>query len=251
MSPDLEAGTYQVSISGAQYARIDTLVTVSAGQLSEIEIPLPGLPVFKAFGVNSLHLSRWFPPPEELFSLEVLATLDDVDGLADIDSLWLVAPEIGLKEHIAVEVEPGTYLHTVPAERLSVGLIALQGKAFYLLAKDRSGQMNTSAPAFIVRVIEETPLARAPDNLTVLNEPTPAFAWDPVELQYPFSYRLDIVQINQNVESIVQTIDNIPASDTTITAAAPLFSGNYFWTISVVDEFGNRSRSREAGFRIQ
>lgn len=251
ISPDLDGGTYEVSISANQYATIDTLVTVSVGTVSALEIPLPGIPVFTGFNLNSLHLSRWFPPPEELFSLEVIAQLDDIDGLADIDSVWLVSPELDFEEQIPVETEPGTYVHTIPAERLPAGLAALQGKDFYVRAKDRSGQVNTSDPEPIVRVIEATPLALMPDNLTVLSESVPSFVWEPVALQFPFTYRIDVVQINQNVESIVQTIEGIPASETTITAIAPLLSGNYFWTISIVDEYGNRSRSREAGFRIQ
>lgn len=250
-SPDLGVGTYQVTISGEGYASIDTLVSVTAGESSRLDIPLPGLPVFSAFELHSLHLSRWFPPPEELFSLEIVAELDDLDGLADIDSLWLVSNQPAFKEEIFVEVTPGRYVHSIPSGRLSAGLVALQGREFQLLAKDRSGEINWSAPRSMIRVIEETPLALDPDNLTVLTESLPTFNWAPIALQYPFTFRLDIVQINQNVESIVQTIESIPATDTTITAATPLLAGNYFWTISVVDEFGNRSRSREAGFRIQ
>ncbi len=250
-SPELDVGSYQVTISGEGYASIDTLVSVSAGETSRLDIPLPGLPVFSAFALHSLHLSRWFPPPEELFSLEIVAELDDFDGLADIDSLWLVSNQPAFKEEIFVEVTPGRYVHSIPSDRLPAGLVALQGREFQLLAKDRSGEINWSDPQSMIRVIEETPLALDPDNLTVLTESQPTFNWAPMTLQYPFTFRLDIVQINQNVESIVQTIESIPATDTTITAVSPLLAGNYFWTISVVDEFGNRSRSREAGFRIQ
>jgi hypothetical protein len=32
--------------------------------------------------------------------------------------------------------------------------------------------------------------------------------------------------------------------------AEPLPTGQYYWTVSVLDAFGNQSRSKEAAFRI-
>ena len=42
----------------------------------------------------------------------------------------------------------------------------------------------------------------------------------------------------------------IDPSVTSLSVATELAPGDYFWTLWVVDSFGNRSRSREAGFRV-
>ena len=96
-------------------------------------------------------------------------------------------------------------------------------------------------------MISPTPLALSPEDLTLLSNDLPEFTWEPISLAYPFSYRIDIVRVDQNIQSLVQTISDIPSTAVSMQATDTLASGEYFWTISIVDEFGNMSRSREAG----
>ena len=149
-----------------------------------------------------------------------------------------------------VQVEPGKFVHTIPASRLPAGLDALLGHALSLRAIDRSGFENTSSATTIIRVIDETPLALSPDDLSLLDNDQPIFEWAPVVLPYPYTFRIDVVRVDQNVQSTVQVIEDIPSTETMHVASEAIPTGRYFWTVSVVDEFGNRSRSREAGFRI-
>jgi len=62
---------------------------------------------------------------------------------------------------------------------------------------------------------------------------------------------VDVVREETNIQVSVESHENIPSLQTSIRVANPLTPGDYFWTVSVVDAFGNRSRSKEAGFRIQ
>lgn len=247
---DLEEGMYALSLDKNGYATVDTLVEIVAGEIANLEVPLPGLPTFTGFQVSSLHVSRWFPQPTELYSIEMQATVEDRDGVADIDSLWVVIDNFDFREAVLFQAEPGRYVHSVPASGLSVSFSALLGHEIRLMASDRSGAVSASPARNLVRVIEETPLAVSPDELEIVAEAAPAFTWSPLDLAYPFTYRVDIVQVNENIQSTVQTIQPVPSTDTSAVATAPLSTGEYFWTVSVVDEFGNRSRSREAGFRV-
>lgn len=246
----LPGGEYTVKINQQGYAPVDTLIRVEAGQTTDVEVPLAGLPTFENVRLNSAHISRWFPPPEELFSLEMQALVSDNDGVLDIDSLWLTIPALGFVEHIFVQTEPGSYVHSVSAEQLPIGLPALIGQEVRIKAKDRSGVVNESGPLTLLRVIDETPSAVEPNNLEEQPDSLPSFTWAQINLPFPFTFQIDIVRSNQNVETIIQTIPNIPFNQLSIQALEPIPSGNYYWVVSVVDEFGNRSRSREAGFRI-
>ena len=247
----LPGGMYQVQAQAPGYAVVDTMVQVTAGETTELELPLAGLPTFSNFQVNSLHVSRWFPPPEELFSLEIQAEMADNDGVADIDSLWFSIDRYNYKDLLFVETAPGQYVHSIPVDQLPVGIDALLGQDLRLVAVDRSGTTNISEPVNLIRIIQETPLAIEPQDLTLLTDSLPTFSWEPMSLSFPFTFRVDVVRIDQNIRSIVQTIENIPATTTTQRAVTPISAGEYFWIVSVVDEFGNRSRSREAGFRIR
>ena len=250
MTSGLPGGEYSIHINQQGYVPIDTLIRVDAGQTTVVEVPLAGLPMFDDVRLNSAHISRWFPPPEELFSLEMQARVSDNDGVLDIDSLWLTIPALGFIDHVFVQTEPGSYVHSVSADQLPLGLPALIGQEVRIKAKDRSGIENESGPLTLLRVIDAIPLAVEPDNLEEQPDSLPTFTWAQINLPYPFTYQIDIVRSNQNVETIVQTIETIPSTQLSIQALEPIPSGNYYWVVSVVDEFGNRSRSREAGFRI-
>ena len=251
ISPGLPEGAYNVTINEPGYAPVDTLFQVTAGAITELELALPGLPTFNGVRLNSVHLSRWFPPPEELFSLELQAEVNDKDGVLDIDSLWLTIPSLNFSEQVFAQVEPGLYVQSVSAEQLPVSIESVIGQEVRIKAKDRSGIENESDPVTLFRVIDDIPLALEPDNLEVQADSLPTFSWAQVDIAYPFTFRVDVVRSNQNIETIVQTIENIPASQLSIQATTPIPPGDYYWVISIVDEFGNRSRSREAGFRIQ
>ena len=249
--PALESGAYTVHIEKEGFTSLDTLVQIEAGRSLDLDIPLAGLPLFKDVQVNSLHLGRWFPPPEDLFSLEITVEMEDPDGIADIDSLWFVLDEFGFSEYIPVQTAPGTYVHTIPEERLPVALGALPGRVMQIKAKDRLGITNYSDPTSVVRIINERPFALTPADLNTISEAQPTFIWQPILLDYPFTYRIDIVRVEQNVQSTLLTLSGIDSSLESVVSPESIPSGEYFWTVSLVDEFGNRSRSREAGFRIQ
>lgn len=247
----LDTGIYELHIQKDGFAERKQSVEVVATETRFLDVPLPGLPVFTRLDIGTVHISRWWPPPEELFRIEIAAEIEDSDGLNDIDRVWLEIPDFNFADTFSVApVRPGNYTHILRETQLPVSLPALLGHDIIIYARDRTKMIGSSESQNLFRVIDQIPLAGDPQGLALLPDPIPVFSWEPFSLEYPFTYRLDITRVDENIQSVVASISNIPSDSVSVTAPAPLASGEYFWTVSIIDAFGNRSRSREAGFRI-
>ncbi|MEM9666709.1 MAG: carboxypeptidase regulatory-like domain-containing protein, partial [Bacteroidota bacterium] len=106
-----------------------------------------------------------------------------------------------------------------------------------------------SPPLSLVRVIDVTPVATSPQGGETLATAQPQLTWAPVRLPYAFTYRLAVTRLDSGIETTVWTAQEVPSTETSIQVSVPLTSGvTYNWTLSVVDAFGNESRSKPAGF---
>ena len=247
--PDLESGNYIVTVEKPGFAKRAIETAVSAGETINLEVLLPGLPVFEQISINTVHISRWWPPPEELFRLQIQTSVNDPDGLADIETVWLELPDFGFSVSLRNQFEPGTFQHILQETELPVSLASLLGHKMILRARDRTSSETESETLGIFRIIESSPIAVEPQGLVLLSTDTPRLQWQSENINYPFSYKVDVVRVDNNIQNLAWTLSNIPSdSSSVLTAALP--RGEYFWTVSIVDEFGNLSRSREAGFRI-
>ncbi len=247
--PDLASGTYTLTASLPGYATQTTRVDVTAGEFSTVAISLPGLPTFSNIDINTVHISRWWPPPQELFRLDIQADLTDSDGLADIEEVWLEIPAFDFRVDLSTQTTPGRFGRLIQGDSLPTTLPALLGRDIFLYARDRTNSINQSDKQALFRVIETSPLAVSPRDLSLLDTTAPALSWEAAAISFPFTYKVDVVRVDNNIQNVVRSIPNIP-SDSTSFQLNTLAAGEYFWTVSIVDEFGNTSRSREAGFRI-
>ena len=102
----------------------------------------------------------------------------------------------------------------------------------------------------LVRVVEDTPTTVAPRQGVLLDNGLPLLTWDPFPPQFLFTYRIDIFRDEAGVAVRVFQISDIAMDVTSRQLPIPLPTGAYFWTVTVIDEFGNQSRSKEAGFLI-
>ncbi len=210
---------------------------------------LNALPQFTGIALRTIHLSRWWPE-NDLFFLTVAADVDDADGLLDIDRVWLDLPDLGFTATLEARAA-GRFEKIIQADSLpAVSLQALMGRALRLWVRDTQDGVSGSAPQQLSRIIEQTPVAAAPQGLVLLETDRPTLTWDPFPAAYPFTYRIDVFRDEINRPVAARLIENLGMSTTSIQLAEPLPTGPYFWTVTVVDAFGNQSRSKEAGFRI-
>ncbi len=248
----LPAASYRVSFRKDKYAVFTDTLLIQTGGIEQVNIALNGLPYADELHLTTTHISQWWPPPFEFFILDIAAEVDDLDGVTDVSRVWLEIPALGFADTLVEATAPGIYSKMLDEVDLPAGgLRSLEGKAFTLHVRDQAGTETVTAPQFLVRVIEPTPNPLLPSGLSSLTNPTPRLTWEAAELPYDFTYRVDVVRVQANIQTTEQTMLSIPPDSLSIVVPEPLTVGEYFWTVSVVDEFGNRSRSREAGFRIE
>ncbi len=242
--------SYRLQVKKTGYSTLLTsLVTVEAGQSLPVpEVRLNALPLFEDISLRSVHLSRWWP--SDLYFLEINARTNDPDGLVDVENVWVEIPEL----EFAAPLTPtsgGQFELRLDEDALPTSsLSALLGRSFSLFVEDQQNDTAAAAPRQLARVIEAIPVATSPSGDVLLDTDEPVLIWDPLALSFSFSYEVQVFrdEVNQNV--LVQTLPEIPPSQTSIPLSSPLPTGQYFWTVAVIDTYGNRSRSKEAAFRI-
>ena len=250
----LPAGRYEVRAEGDGLQGATDTVEVAAGATAEVRFALDALPIVTAPVVRTVHIENW-PPLSPVFQIEVSAEATDPDRVADVDSVFLVADGAaagGRSVRLPLaETTPGRFTATVDASRLPGGRVqSLLGRTLTVQATDRSGGTGVSAPFSLVRVVEQTPLTfrpQVPGEAIGANPPT--LEWRPSDLPFAFTYRVELfVQDGAGVLTRIFTQSGLPSTQTALTLPAALASGNYSWTVWTVDEAGNGSRSRPAGF---
>lgn len=247
----IPVGDYRLDAVKEGFASGEQVVQVELGTpTEEVQVRMDGLPLLRELSVRSAHISRWFPP-DDLYLLEIVALVEDPDGLSDVDRVAFAIPTRGFERDLAQTNVTGRYEVALPADSLPGGnLFALQGEEIRAMAQDAAGFETASGPHVLVRVIDYTPVALEPQGQENVRTATPEFSWEDAALPYHYSYRVDIVHDQANVRTVVRTIEDIPQDNLSHTLETPLPPGTYFWTISVVDARGNRSQSKEAGFIV-
>lgn len=223
---------------------------VVAGSASEVLLQLNALPVVTAQAARTVHIERWFPDAP-VFRLEVEANVTDPDRPSDVDAVALVVESLGFRAPLT-EVGPGRFEAALDAAVLPGGQVqSLLGEALRIEVTDVTGAVALGPPLALVRVIEQTPLTASPQGLVALAVNPPVLEWRPAALPFAFTYRADVFLIDgAGIPNLVHSIEGLPPSATSLPLPAPLAAGDYYWTIWVTDAAGNRSRSKEAGFRV-
>lgn len=255
---DLPAGKYVVTTSSSDYETGVDTVDVSLIQPGRADFELNGMPRLESITVNTAHVSRWWPL-EDLYQMEVAVVADDADGVFDLDRLWIDIPSLQFSDTMQVTQTPGVFVRTVEETDLPSGTIhALLGTPVEVHARDQQGAVVASPSLQLVRVIDETPEATdeafqfgTPNCLQVGSGSTavPFVEWKELFLPFPFQHEVEVIRVDPGVESLVERVTGIPADSTSVNVGA-VPPGDYYWTVSVIDDFSNSSRSKQVGFCV-
>jgi len=215
-----------------------------------VEILLNGRPRTDSLHIRTTHRSHWWPVEDE-YMLHIEAWISDIDGMNDIDSVWFSIPG----DTTALGTEPPyTDQGSVSGElydwELSFPITDLAGRVFLCHIRDRDSLHAEPAGASISRFIENSPSPLAPVGDAEAG-PLPTLRWDYFDASYTFYYIVEIFRITSGNTAVrVFNREEIAQSVTELTVEDSLPPGSYYWTLGVVDRFGNSSYSREATFSV-
>ena len=247
--PSVPVGRYSIQVMEAGYERVVDSVRVVLGSETEKNLQMNGLPFVEEVAATTSHISRWWPQ-DDLYRIDVQASVGDVDGLIDIKSVTLTIPSVGVQDTLLTGQNPGEFRTTLFEQDLGGSVQSILGNEIVLTLEDQTGTQVTLDGIFLVRVIEEVPVATSPLALETVISDQPNLTWEPLSLPFQFTQTIVVTRVDDDVNTVVQTHEKISHSTTNVVVGESLAAGEYYWTISVVDDFGNSSRSKQSGFVV-
>jgi len=245
---DVPTGSYTMTATKEGYATVTDTVVVAAQQNPVLELHLNGLPVISSFSVRSCRINRW-PPATASLLLEIDAGVDDPDGVNDIRLVELEVPEIGFRDTLEVTQVRGQFSKVIFETQLpGQNVENMLGREFFVTAHDQGSASTRSDAEFIARIIDVVPVSKSPLGFEAVSTPTPEFIWQPVSVPFDYTFRIDIFSQDLGRDILIFSQSGIAASSESFTIPQPISPGNYLWHISVVDAFGNWSRSKPVSF---
>jgi len=194
--------------------------------------------------ITSFHSLQWYPS-EDYYALEVVVSgdmtdmADSVIFIYDDTTCYQLTREGDIwRTSIESSIFPGN------------NLADLVGIPFISVLFHENDSIAATEEAYLFRVINTVPNTVQPSN-NVEVSPNPEFTWLPVYENFSFTYLISIVNLSTSgYATEVASIAGIPKDSTAYTLIDPLPSGSYYWTVAIVDNFGNKSRSKEATFMV-
>jgi len=250
----LLSGTLTITVTKAGFVADSQTVRLSAGGTVSVTFALNGVPVIVSDKIITHKYDQYYPSP--VYTVDVTASMTDPNGIIDVDSAWFSVDT--LLYPMAFSVSSQEFQTTLTKYDLPTNAIDwLVGKSLRIRGKDRHGAVGWGDPYSVTRVIENTAVPMYPTSLNNdTTGPTPLFKWSPPGVTFSYTYTLECLQVNAGTEQLFWTLANIastklqqqfPGNGSGLT----LVPGNYVWRISVIDNFGNSSRSKEAAFVVQ
>jgi len=240
------AGSVRIIASRSGYLTdtVDTKAVVASE--SKVDIHLDALPVVGACQAVTRKIDQWWP--HAVYSAVVSGTVTDPDGLGDISGATLLVDTMKL----AMTYVPNQQLYQVNIDAATLpqgSLEWLVGKSFTVTARDRIGATTAGKSFSVTRIIQDAPIPLSPTALDTAGA-SPQMVWAQPTLPFTYSYKIELFRLDQGVPSLLWSASNLSPSLSSFQYPNSLSTGTFFWTISVVDEFGNLSRSKEASFIV-
>lgn len=241
---DLPAGSATVIASKAGFLADTVTFAVLAGGSLPLEIRLDAIPVITQERIVSKKLDEYFPGPT--YMAQISADVGDPDGLADLDSVWSVIEDLW----VPMTYSPATRLFEATvfdSDLPTNNLQWLVGKELRIVARDRPNGLAEAGNLFLTRIIEESasPLSPASGDTT---GPSPMLRWSPAPVTFFHTLTLEIIRQDAGTQTPIWSQTLVDAGLQELQYPGSLTPGSYFWTVAVVDEFGNMCRSKPSSF---
>jgi hypothetical protein len=129
-------------------------------------------------------------------------------------------------------------------------LHAAIGYPIRINVSDRLGHTPKPKELILFRIIDQSPQTASPRDLQA-TAARPRLSWRKLELPFPYTHRARVTRVVGGINTLAWESPSLSEQDTTFTVDRTLAAGEYRWTVSVIDEFGNTSTSQPAAFRVE
>lgn len=223
-------------------------VKIEAEKTVTVERWLNGAPVALSKNVVTRTIDYAFRSPDYFVDVEAIVT--DPNGYLDIDSVWCSFADTVLFPMNRVGVEKFTV--SVHSALIPTGTLHwLTGKPLRIVSRDGSKAVNISEPFFISRIIENGSTPLSPAVFDSVSRDSVVFMWEPANAVYNYTSLVDLYQAGTEIKQ--WTSSPLPSSteEIALPESVAIEPRNYFWTVTLVDEFGNSFRSKESYFVVK
>jgi hypothetical protein len=223
----------------------------------EVIFELNGAPFVQKQNILTRKIDQYYPSTQ--YFVDVTASVSDPNGIMDVDSVWFTVDTL-LSIPMDYSVTTKQFQITIYKYDIPTNTIQwLVNKPLRIRSKDRSNAVNLSTPFYVSRIIENSATPTYPTINTTTSQmdttgPTPLLQWSPPDVTFNYTYTITLSRVESDIRTVVWTSTQVTSSSLQLQYPADstgLSGGEYVWTISVVDEFGNYSRSKEAPFVVQ
>ena len=246
-SKELKEGWLYFNKTG--YSSDSVLISWGTQKKVSIQERLIDIPVIDSISIYSSIINKYSGPEYEL-TFEV--TITDQDD--NIDSVFVQCPTLQINKSIQ-KISSKYFTEDYSDIDLNLTSFAeIIGKNFDIYAKTSSGKTYYVGSSNVKRIITDEIATISPINEDTLSTNYPVLSWKRFLESFNFSYMLE-VYTDEPEPKLLWEKDNVSSDDITITVDTSINTtpdnNKFFWVIWCIDEYGDRSRSKPAGFIIQ
>ncbi len=239
------------------YARHKNFANDSAGVIIQQETParanflLDALPQIRRVKGRTFHLSN-SPPEDDIDYALFEVTADDPDGPADIARVLMQIPSLNQNDSLRETSQAGVYdLKLFGSELANGRLHSILGREIFFTAEDRLGKRPEPQKLILFRLIDQAPEIVAPKDRAAADSTRPVLSWNPFNAAFTFTYGTRVEKVVAGIPTLAWEKSNLENAKTSVRVDKVLAKGEYRWSLSVTDDFGNTSTSRPAAFIVR
>jgi len=207
---------------------------------------LNAIPHLDSLQVYSIILNRY--PSLQTEQVVVQAKISDSDN--DIDSVQVVIAKLSFIETLEYDVKDKWYKQIFSIYDLEIGNVEeLVGHDFNIRVKDIFANKFFIGIGIIERVIREEIFFQTPSG-NEITSPSPTLIWQRFTPGFNFTYSLQIYTAEIGSQ-LVWEKEALDADLVNYIVDIVLPANEYYWVVWAVDEFGNRTRSKPASFKVE
>jgi hypothetical protein len=235
-----------VCFNHEKYFHDSLYITWQNRKTVSIEHYLNALPQIDSLQIYSIILNRY--PNLQTEQTAIRAKIIDRDN--DTDSVLAINNFINSRQVLVYNINDKWYEKILSLYDLQISKTEeIVGHPFDILVKDIYNKTLIVGTGDIQRVIREEVVFISPSGNEV-TPPQPILSWQKYLPGFNFYLQLQ-VYTSEIIPQLVWEKNQVVADSVSYTVDQMLPVGEYFWVIWAVDDFGNRTRSKPASFKVE